>query len=77
MGGRRGQVKFVGKAKGLGAGFWVGVKLDEPTGNCNGSVDGVALFECPAKYGVFLRPNELKVGDYPPLDDFNEDEDEI
>ena len=77
LGSRRGEVKFVGKAKTLGPGYWVGVKLDEPTGNCNGSVDDTQFFECPAKYGIFVRPNELKVGEYPPLDEFNEDEDEI
>ena len=29
-GDRRGEIKYVGKVKGLGAGFWVGVALDEP-----------------------------------------------
>jgi hypothetical protein len=26
---------------------------------------------------MFVRPKDIKVGDFPPLDDFNEDEDEI
>lgn len=63
--------------KGLGAGYWVGVKLDEPTGNSNGTVKGKQLFECPDKFGIFVRPNECTVGDFPPIDDFDSDLDEI
>ena len=29
-GARRGEIKFIGKVKSLGAGYWVGVSLDEP-----------------------------------------------
>ena len=77
VGSRRGEVKYVGKAAGLGAGYWIGILLDEPTGNSNGTVKGKKLFEAPEGFAVFVRPNELQVGDYPPLDDFDEDEDEI
>ena len=40
VGKRRGEVKYVGKCQGLGAGYWVGVQLDEPTGDTNGTVKG-------------------------------------
>lgn len=65
---RRGEVKYVGKIEGLGDGFFVGVKLDEPFLNSDGIVKGVKYFECPKKYGMFVRPNKLEVGDFPELD---------
>jgi tubulin-folding cofactor B len=74
---RRGEVKFVGMVKELGHGFWVGIKLDEPTGDSNGTVKGKVYFQCENKCGVFVRPNYLKTGDFPPEDLFNADEDEI
>jgi tubulin-folding cofactor B len=33
---RRGEIKYVGKIPELGIGYWIGVKLDEPSGDCNG-----------------------------------------
>ena len=59
VGNRRGEVKYVGKCQGLGAGYWVGVQLDEPTGDSNGTVKGKQLFDCQDKFGAFVRPNEL------------------
>lgn len=35
-GGKRGVVKFVGRAEPLGHGFWVGVQYDEPLGKHDG-----------------------------------------
>ena len=78
IGGRRGEVKFVGQVKGLGAGFWVGIALDDPEGDSDGSVSGVKVFQCNGpKFGIFVRPTDAKYGDFPPIDDFDEDEDEI
>lgn len=74
---RRGEVKYVGKVPELGFGFFIGVLLDEPLGDCNGTQKGKKYFECEKKYGIFVRPNFLKVGDFPPIDEFNELEDEI
>lgn len=78
IGARRGEVKFIGKVKGLGAGYWFGILLDEPTGDSDGKVAGKQIFETPGqKWGIFARPVEVKVGDYPPEDDFDAELDEI
>ena len=49
VGNRRGEVKHVGKVAGLGAGYWIGVPLDEPTGDSNGKVGGKVIFEAGDK----------------------------
>jgi tubulin-folding cofactor B len=90
-GGRRGTIKYCGplveeaadestKVFGLKETInFIGIQLDEPTGHNDGSVNGHRYFECPAKYGVFAKPDNVNVGDYPELDPFADldDEDEI
>lgn len=73
-GGKRGVVKFVGRAESLAPGFWVGVQYDEPLGKHDGMVKGVRYFECPLLHGAMVRPEKVKVGDYPERDPFEEDE---
>jgi tubulin-folding cofactor B len=72
-------VRFVGKVPELAPGFWVGVQLDEPSGDSDGTVKGKKYFEVAGgeKFGVIIRPKDASYGDFPPLDDFNADEDEI
>ena len=64
----RGEIGYVGKVPDVGEGFFVGIKLDEPYGNSDGAINGVQYFSCLPKYGVFLRPAEVSIGDFPELD---------
>eukprot|EP00898_Chlorokybus_atmophyticus_P007641 jgi/Chlat1/7879/Chrsp66S07311 len=75
-GAKRGGVRFVGKVDSLAPGYWIGIAYDEPVGKNDGSVKGVRLFECQPGYGSVVRPDKVKVGNYPPIDEFA-DEDEI
>lgn len=65
---------FVGKIEKLGKGYWVGVKLDEPSGNSNGTIEGTQLFVAQENHGIFVRPKELQVGDFPEVDPFSGDD---
>ncbi|XP_027112562.1 tubulin-folding cofactor B [Coffea eugenioides] len=71
---KRGEVKFVGRAESLAPGFWVGVQFDEPLGKHDGKQKGKRYFDCPPLHGVMVRPDKVKVGDYPERDPFEEDE---
>jgi tubulin-folding cofactor B len=62
---RRGEVMYVGLVKEMGYGFFVGVKLDEPLGEKNGTIGQKKYFECENGYGTFVRPNYVKTGDFP------------
>lgn len=65
-GDRRGEICFVGQVEGLGDGYWVGIKLDEPMGKNNGSYKGKQYFEADDKFGSFVRPDRVTVGDFRP-----------
>jgi len=75
VGGKRGVIQYVGKIAQIAPGWFVGVQYDEPVGKNDGSLKGKRYFQCPPKYGGFLRPDKLSVGDYPEIDDlFTDDE---
>ena len=61
----------------MGYGFFIGIALDEPLGDNNGNIKGNKYFEAENNYGITVRPNYFKVGNYPPINEFNEKDDEI
>ena len=77
---RRGVIRYVGEVGEIpnGIGQWVGVHLDEPVGKNDGSISGNRYWgqESAMKHGVFVRPERVEVGDFPPMDDL-EDMEEI
>jgi len=62
--------RYVGTVEGLPAGWWIGVHFDEPVGKNDGSVRGKRYFECPASHGGLVRPDRVRVGDFPEIDAF-------
>nr|CAG4646578.1 EOG090X0DT2 [Macrothrix elegans] len=71
---RRGVIKYIGKTK-FKPGWWIGIQYDEPMGKNDGSVEGHRYFTCPAKYGAFVKPAHVVMGDFPEL--FDEEMDEM
>eukprot|EP00746_Dinoflagellata_sp_MGD_P133515 gnl/MRDRNA2_/MRDRNA2_67220_c0_seq1.p1 gnl/MRDRNA2_/MRDRNA2_67220_c0~~gnl/MRDRNA2_/MRDRNA2_67220_c0_seq1.p1 ORF type:complete len:207 (+),score=39.91 gnl/MRDRNA2_/MRDRNA2_67220_c0_seq1:418-1038(+) len=68
-GARRGEVAYVGEVKGL-QGVHIGVRLDEPMGNCDGSSSGKPYFKCEPCFGCFAKAGNVEVGDFPVVDPF-------
>ena len=58
-GGKRGEVKFVGRIPAIAPGWWIGVQYDEPVGKNDGTCKGKRFFECPPNFGGFLRPDKV------------------
>ncbi|KAG8906123.1 hypothetical protein FRB99_007513, partial [Tulasnella sp. 403] len=55
----KGVVRFCGQTS-FATGKWVGIELSEPNGKNDGSVEGVAYFRCELKYGMFVRPTQIR-----------------
>jgi len=71
---RRGVIQFIGKVH-FQPGWWIGIHYDEPMGKNDGSVEGKRYFTCPPKFGAFLRPASVVMGDFPEF--FDEEMDEM
>lgn len=76
---RRGTIKYVGKIDILDNGemIWVGIDFDEPVGKNDGSISGVRFFEARDKHGSFVKPKQVEVGDFPEIDPFASDDEEL
>lgn len=83
---KRGEVMYCGEVEAIaakdegGRGVWCGIKLDEPVGKNDGSLEGKRYWEQDghAKFGIFVRPERVEVGEFPVLNDLmDEDLDEI
>ncbi|KAM6497350.1 tubulin-folding cofactor B [Amanita muscaria] len=61
---KRGTIRYVGETK-FSKGVWVGVEYDEPMGKNDGSVQGEKYFVCRPNYGVFVRHDKVRIGDFP------------
>jgi len=72
---KRGTVRFVGPTK-FAKGAWVGIEYDEPMGKNDGSVQGERYFTTRPLYGGFVRPDRIRVGDFP-VEDLGSEEEEM
>ncbi|CAL6095282.1 Tubulin_specific chaperone B [Hexamita inflata] len=57
-------------------GIYVGIELDLPFGNCAGENEGQVYFICQKNCGIFVKPQEIEVGDFPE-EDLDLDDDEL
>ena len=62
-GARRGVVRFVGPTD-FARGHFVGVELDEPLGNGDGTVNGRAYFSTGPKRAAFVKPEAVQTGSH-------------
>lgn len=76
---RRGVVRFVGRIQELDEkkAVWVGVEFDEPVGKNDGLIGQVRVFQARPNHGSFVRPVKVEVGDFPEIDDFASDDEEL
>ena len=76
-GARRGVVRFLGPTD-FARGHFVGVELDEPLGNGDGTVNGRAYFATGPKRAAFVKPEAVQsgpqYGERDALADLDEDE---
>ncbi|KAG5363016.1 Cell polarity protein [Yarrowia sp. B02] len=66
-GSKRGVVRYIGEIPEItdSGAPWIGVELDEPLGKNDGTVKGKRYFQCKDKFGSFVKPQAVEVGDFP------------
>lgn len=64
---RRGEVKYIGEICLKPGVTFIGVCLDEPLGKNDGTAGEVRYFKCEPKHGVFVRPADIEVGNFPEI----------
>ena len=55
-----GTIGYIGETD-FAPGIWVGIILDTPTGKNDGSVNGISYFQCRPKFGIFVKPEKLRL----------------
>jgi len=70
------QLKLDESKQALDAELWIGVKFDDPVGKGDGTAKSKRYFKAEPKFGGFLNPIHVEVGDFPEKDILDEDEDE-
>lgn len=58
----QGRVKFLGQLHSIrneSSEIFVGIELDSPKGNCNGTINGIKYFECKSNYGLLIPPSKI------------------
>ena len=58
--GLSGTVRFFGQTDFDDSCEWVGIELDHPEGQNDGTVDGVRYFSCKPDHGMFVQPGQVK-----------------
>ena len=53
---------------------WLGLTLDIPRGNNDGSVKGISYFKCKEKHGMFVKISQIKLLDETSIDRMNREE---
>ncbi|KAF1795088.1 Tubulin-specific chaperone C, N-terminal [Phytophthora cactorum] len=63
---RYGEIAYIGSIEGLSGDGWLGVRLDEPLGKCDGSFQGRRYFNCKPLHGAIVRPERVNTnGEFP------------
>ncbi|RDD45439.1 CAP-Gly domain-containing linker protein 3 [Trichoplax sp. H2] len=63
-GSKVGKLCYFGRTE-FADGIWAGIKLDEPIGKNDGTVDGVTYFSCKPKHGILVNASRVqKVTDH-------------
>ncbi|XP_027197078.2 kinesin-like protein KIF13A isoform X2 [Dermatophagoides pteronyssinus] len=55
-----GTIGYIGQTE-FAPGIWIGIILDTPIGKNDGSVNGVHYFQCKPNFGIFVKPEKLRL----------------